>query len=52
MPVALTLHDEWLLTGHCAYTLGCERWRIGCGRCPDLTIYPAIRRDSTAENFA
>jgi glycosyltransferase involved in cell wall biosynthesis len=52
VPVGLTLHDEWLLTGHCAYGLGCERWRIGCGACPDLTIYPAIRRDATAANWA
>jgi glycosyltransferase involved in cell wall biosynthesis len=50
-PVLLTLHDEWLLTGHCAGTLGCERWRIGCGSCPDLTIYPAVRRDATDDNW-
>ena len=29
LPVIITLHDEWLMTGHCAYTLGCERWRAG-----------------------
>lgn len=31
VPMILTLHDEWLLTGHCACTLGCERWKTGCG---------------------
>ena len=51
VPVVLTLHDEWLLTGHCAFTMGCERWRTGCGSCPDLTIYPAVRRDGTAANW-
>ncbi len=50
-PLVLTLHDAWLLTGHCAHSLGCERWRTGCGACPDLTIYPAIRRDGSAENW-
>ncbi len=50
LPVAMTLHDEWTFTGHCGYTLGCERWRSGCGSCPDLTIYPAIRRDGTHAN--
>ena len=50
LPVAMTLHDEWTFTGHCGYRLGCERWRIGCGSCPDLTIYPAIRRDGTKPN--
>jgi glycosyltransferase involved in cell wall biosynthesis len=52
VPVVLTLHDEWLLTGHCACTLDCERWRIGCGQCPYLNIYPAIRRDATAYNWS
>jgi glycosyltransferase involved in cell wall biosynthesis len=51
VPVALTLHDEWSFTGHCAYTIGCERWRMGCGSCPDLTIYPALRHDATAANW-
>jgi glycosyltransferase involved in cell wall biosynthesis len=51
LPVAMTLHDEWTFTGHCGYGLGCERWRIGCGSCPDLTIYPAIRRDGTKANL-
>lgn len=50
-PVVLTPHDPWLLTGHCAHPLGCPRWRIGCGRCPDLDIYPAVRRDATAANW-
>ena len=30
-PTILTLHDEWAFTGHCAYTLGCDRWRDACG---------------------
>jgi glycosyltransferase involved in cell wall biosynthesis len=50
-PVVLTLHDAWLLSGHCAHSLGCERWRSGCGDCPDLSLYPAVRRDSTAWNW-
>ena len=51
IPVALTLHDTWMLSGHCAYSIDCERWRTGCGQCPDLTIYPSIRRDSTEYNW-
>jgi glycosyltransferase involved in cell wall biosynthesis len=51
VPVVLTLHDAWLLSGHCAHSFDCERWRTGCGRCPDLSIYPAIRRDATAGNW-
>ena len=51
LPVVLTLHDEWTFTGHCGYGIECERWRIGCGACPDLTLYPAIRRDGTQANL-
>lgn len=51
VPTAMTLHDAWLLSGHCAHSLGCERWRTGCGSCPDLTIYPAVPRDATARNW-
>jgi glycosyltransferase involved in cell wall biosynthesis len=46
-PVVWTLHDEWSYTGHCASTLGCERWRNGCGECPHLTTYPGISLDTT-----
>ncbi|HQD27582.1 MAG TPA: glycosyltransferase, partial [Methanoculleus thermophilus] len=51
VPTMLTLHDAWLLSGHCAHSFDCERWKTGCGNCPDLTIYPAIRRDATAYNW-
>lgn len=51
VPVILTLHDAWLLSGHCAHSFECERWKIGCGQCPDLNIYPAIRKDATAYNW-
>jgi glycosyltransferase involved in cell wall biosynthesis len=51
VPTVLTLHDAWLFSGHCAHPLGCERWRSGCGRCPDLRLDPPIRRDATAANW-
>jgi len=50
-PVLITMHDEYLFTGHCACTLGCERWRIGCGDCPHFETYPAIKRDNTRFNW-
>jgi glycosyltransferase involved in cell wall biosynthesis len=49
--VVMTLHDAWLLSGHCAHSIGCDRWRTGCGSCPDLTLYPAVRRDATDRNW-
>lgn len=51
VPTVVTLHDAWLLSGHCAHSFECERWTTGCGGCPDLAIYPAIRRDATATNW-
>ncbi len=51
VPVVLTLHDAWLLSGHCAHSFDCDRWQTGCGQCPDLSIHPPIRRDATARNW-
>ena len=47
--VIWTLHDEHILTGHCSFTMQCERWKIGCGSCPSLEVYPAIQRDNTKQ---
>jgi glycosyltransferase involved in cell wall biosynthesis len=51
VPVGLRLFDTWMFSGHCAYSLGCPRWEIGCGQCPDLTIPPTIKRDATRFNW-
>jgi putative colanic acid biosynthesis glycosyltransferase len=48
IPVVWTLHDCWPLTGRCAYLFDCNRWRTGCGCCPDLRIYPKTYFDSSA----
>lgn len=45
--VLWTLHDEFLITGHCGFSMKCERWQKGCGDCPDLEIFPAIKFDNT-----
>jgi glycosyltransferase involved in cell wall biosynthesis len=51
LPVVLRLSDSWTFTGHCAVPSGCERWRGGCGHCPDLAIPPAVKRDATRLNW-
>lgn len=51
IPVVVNLRDAWLLSGHCAHSFDCDRWKTGCGHCPDLSIYPAIERDSTGYNW-
>ena len=51
VPVAVTPHDEWMMTGHCAYSLDCLRWRTGCGQCPYLDTPPSLGRDGTRANW-
>jgi len=50
-PVVVTLHDAWLLSGHCAHSLDCERWRTGCGHCPYPDLYPVMHGDASADNW-
>jgi glycosyltransferase involved in cell wall biosynthesis len=50
-PTVITLHDAWMLSGHCAHSFDCARWSTGCGSCPALWIYPAAERDATAANW-
>ena len=51
IPVILTLHDAWSLSGHCAHSFDCERWKNGCGKCFRIDIPPAIKRDATDYNW-
>lgn len=46
-PVVWTLHDMQPLTGHCAHSFDCQRWRTGCGLCPYLGTYPPVETDNT-----
>ena len=47
-PIVLSPLDEFLTTGYCPYTLGCERYDAGCGQCPQIdTPYPGIAKDRT-----
>ena len=43
-----TLHDPWMMSGHCVHSLDCERWKTGCGSCPDLALSFPVKRDTTA----
>ena len=48
-PIVLSPVDQFLSTGYCPYTLGCERYRDACGSCPQLDLpYPGIDRDATS----
>jgi glycosyltransferase involved in cell wall biosynthesis len=47
-PVVWRLPDMWAFTGHCTYSYECDRWQTGCGQCPHLDSYPALKHDTTA----
>lgn len=49
-PLLWTLHDMWPVTGGCHYTAGCERFRSGCGACPQLRS--TNPNDISARRFA
>jgi len=51
IPTIITMHDAWLLAGHCSHSFDCERWKTGCGFCPALAIPPALHRDGSAFNW-
>jgi glycosyltransferase involved in cell wall biosynthesis len=51
VPTIFNPRDAWPLSGHCAHSFECNRWKIGCGHCPNLTIYPLAKRDATAYNW-
>ncbi len=42
IPVVWTVHDCWAFTGHCINfeRVQCEKWKIGCGKCPLKRDYP------------
>lgn len=46
-PIVWTFHDMFPITGHCAYSFECEKWKSGCGNCERLDIYPSIKKDRT-----
>lgn len=52
-PVVWTLHDCWAFTGHCTHFdyCGCEKWKTGCEKCPQLNRYPKSFADSSKRNY-
>lgn len=44
-----TLHDCWTMTGRCPHFImaKCDKWKTGCGHCPQLQEYPKSYIDLT-----
>ncbi len=54
IPVIWTLHDCWAFTGHCAHFdyVGCDKWKTGCHKCPQLQMYPrSLFFDHSEESY-
>lgn len=54
IPLIITLHDCWLLTGHCTHfsKVKCDKWKKGCGNCPQTREYPvSLLFDKSASNW-
>ena len=45
-PTIWTLHDQFAITGHCAFTYECDGWLNGCKQCPNLLSTPEISKDT------
>lgn len=45
----VTMHDCWYFTGGCVHytSVGCHRWKNGCGRCPMWKQIPSYCFDRT-----
>lgn len=46
-----TLHDMWPITGRCAYSFGCEKWKECCGNCENKKSYPISMSDRSNEEL-
>lgn len=52
-PVVWTLHDCWIMTGHCCYFFDCRKWENHCSDCPRKKSYPASYLfDNSSQNHS
>lgn len=52
IPTVLTLHAEFMYTANCGSAIDCERWKTGCGNCPQRRQKAdSWLLDRTAESF-
>jgi len=49
----ITLHAETTYTGLCGHAFDCERWLIGCGKCPQVfNEYQSLFFDKTSNEWS
>lgn len=49
-----TLHDCWTMTGKCTHFtfVECDKWKTGCGHCPQMGVYPKSYVDVSARMWS
>lgn len=48
----LTLHAEFMYTANCGHSYDCEKWKTGCGNCPNLKRETkSLFFDNTSKSF-
>ncbi len=54
IPTVFTLHDCWAFTGICSHfaLAGCEKWKTGCGDCPQKNKYSSCPLDLTHKEWS
>jgi glycosyltransferase involved in cell wall biosynthesis len=50
VPLFITLHDCWMLTGHCVYPYECTKWKTTCRKCPYPKHTIQTKRDASIVN--
>lgn len=51
-PTVFVMHDQWLFTGRCGYTGGCEKYTAVCDfECPTWDRYPRLAPGKIADAF-
>ena len=51
IPTVYFMFDEYAFLGKCVYSGDCERYKTGCGHCPNLKDYPKTFADRSAAIF-
>ncbi len=51
-PTIFVMHDQWLLTGRCAYTGQCDQYTTSCTEsCPTSEQYPSLPPEQISPTF-
>jgi glycosyltransferase involved in cell wall biosynthesis len=46
-----SIHDPWIVSGHCVHPGSCDKWKTQCNDCPLLDIEYAVPFDITTLEF-